>query len=421
MTIPMTTVHGAFTAGWGVATNAAGEESGDQTRRLREAISDALRANLDRGFLEREEQFREILEGLHDVVWLTNANGTQVLFVNAAYEEIWGQPRSVLYADPLAFLAHVHPDDHARVSDAMAAHSTGSCDIGYRVVRPAGDVRWVWSRCYPILDNEGRVYRFGNIIEDVTEKRQIIESHERLVRGFTHDIKNPLGATDGYLALLEMGIHGPLQAAQEESIHRARRSLRAALDLVVQLLEIERAQSGQLELRMETVDLEEVSRETAGEFFAAASARDVTIEVLPSRMEDSLVVETDAARVRQIVANLVSNAVKYTQPGGHVRVRAHVASDSEAPWPGSWLAIEVADNGPGIPLAKQRMLFREFTRFDPSAAEGSGIGLAISQRLAFALGAAITVDSAPAVGSTFTLWIPRDPSRRRSFVDEHRS
>ena len=417
----MTTVHGAFTAAWGVAPTAAGGEFGDHTRRLREEISDALRANLDRGFLEREEQFREILEGLHDVVWLTNGSGTKVLFVNAAYDEIWGQPRSVLYADPLAFLGNVHVDDQARVSDTMAAHSTGSCDLEYRVARPAGDVRWVWSRCYPIFDRDGRLHRFGNIIEDVTEKRQILASHERLVRGFTHDIKNPLGATDGYLALLEMGIHGPLQAAQEETIHRARRSIRAALDLVVQLLEIERAQSGQLDLRRENVDLDELTRDTADEFLAAARARDVTVEVLPSRIDDSLVVETDAARVRQIVANLVSNAVKYTHPGGHVRVRAHLAGDTEAPWPGSWLAIEVADNGPGIPVAKQRMLFREFTRFDPDAAEGSGIGLAISQRLAFALGATITVASAPAVGSTFTLWIPRDPSRRRTFVDKHPS
>lgn len=410
----MTQVCGTMTLSWGVASGVVVDGLREQTSHVRERISEALRANLDRGFLESEEQFREILEGLSDVVYLTNASGTRVLFVNAAYEEVWGQPRAMLYADPLAMLEGVHPDDHARVSEAMAACTTGSCDLEYRVVRPAGDVRWVWSRCYPIFDREGRLHRFGNIIEDVTEKRQIIESHNRLVRGFTHDIKNPLGATDGYLALLEMGIHGQLEAPQQETVHRARRSIRAALDLVVQLLEIERAQSGQLDVRRESTDLEGLARDTASEFFAAASAKRVAVEMLPSRIGDSLVVETDGARVRQIVANLISNAVKYTQPGGHVTVRAHVASDNQAPWPGSWLAIEVADNGPGIPLAKQSMLFREFTRFDPGAVEGSGIGLAISQRLAFALGATITVASTPNVGSTFTLWIPSDPSQRRS-------
>ena len=219
----------------------------------------ALQANLERGFLEGEEQYRQILEGLSDVVFLTNASGTRVLYVNAAFEEVWGRPRAMLYSDPLALLAGVHPDDRPRVSEAMAACPTDSCEHEYRVVRPAGDVRWVWSRCYPVFDRDGRLYRFGNIIEDVTEKRQIIESHERLVRGFTHDIKNPLGATDGYLALLEMGIHGQLGSPQEETVHRARRSIRAALDLVVQLLDIERAQSGQLDLRREHVDLEGVT------------------------------------------------------------------------------------------------------------------------------------------------------------------
>src|SRR5688572_10909861 len=413
--IMVTMTAGAIKPFSGVAAAAPpGDTRNNETNPLRRGISEALKANLDRGFLESEEQFRQILEGLSDVVYLTNASGTKVLFVNAAFEEVWGRPRETMYANPLAFLAGVHPDDRERVSETMAAHSTGSCDIEYRVVRPAGDVRWVWSRCYPVFDHEGRLHRLGNIIEDITEKRQIIESHERLVRGFTHDIKNPLGATDGYLVLLEMGIYGVLGPAQEETVHRARRSIRAALDLVVQLLEIERAQSGQLDMRRDSVDLEELTRDTAGEFLAAASAKSIDIEMLPSRMQDSLVVETDAARVRQIVANLISNAVKYTQAGGHVSVRAHVASDNEAPWPGSWLAIEVADNGPGIPVARQRMLFREFTRFDPGAAEGSGIGLAISQRLAFALGATITVASTPNVGSTFTLWLPRDPSQRLS-------
>lgn len=395
-----------------LASAAAVGDLGHEATPLRQEIAQALQANLERGFLEGEEQYRQILEGLSDVVFLTNASGTRVLYVNAAFEEVWGRPRAMLYSDPLALLAGVHPDDRPRVSEAMAACPTDSCEHEYRVVRPAGDVRWVWSRCYPVFDRDGRLYRFGNIIEDVTEKRQIIESHERLVRGFTHDIKNPLGATDGYLALLEMGIHGQLGSPQEETVHRARRSIRAALDLVVQLLDIERAQSGQLDLRREHVDLEGLIRDVAGEFLAAASAKDIGVEVLPSRIQDSLVIETDAARVRQIVANLVSNAVKYTHAGGHVRVRAHVASDSEAPWPGSWVAIDIADDGPGIPAAKQSMLFREFTRFDPGAAEGSGVGLAISQRLAVALGGRITVASTPNVGSTFTLWLPSDPLRR---------
>ena len=93
--------------------------------------------------------------------------------------------------------------------------------------------------------------------------------------------------------------------------------------------------------------------------------------------------------------------------GGRVSVRIHFVSDDVAR-PGRWLAVVVDDNGPGIPLDKQHLIFREFTRFTPEVAEGSGVGLAISDKLARALGGAITFTSAVGAGSTFTLWLPRD-------------
>ena len=382
----------------------------EHRRRLQEEIPGAARANVERGSLESEERFRQIVEGLNDVVCLTNAGGTQVLYVNAAYDRIWGRPRETLYANPLAYLEGVHPDDRQRVRDAMAAQPRGNHSIEFRVVRPSGEVRWVWSRGYPVLDAEGKIYRVGSVVEDITENRQIIESHQRLIRGFTHDIKNPLGAADGHLALLEMGIHGEVPERQAESLRRARGAIRAALDLIAQLLKIERAQSGQVEIHRERFDLAALTSYTVEEFRAAAAAKRLELEMQPVGPVDSLMIETDPALVRQILANLISNAVKYTQSGGHISVRARVASEAEARWRGRSLAVDVADNGPGIPLAKQSMLFREFARFDPGAAEGTGIGLAISQRLAVVVGASITFTSTPGVGSTFTLWLPDDPS-----------
>jgi PAS domain S-box-containing protein len=372
-------------------------------------VAAALQANLERGFLESDAQFRQILEGMHDVVSLTNATGSELLFVNEAYERLCGQSRAALYASPLAFLDCVHAEDLAAVRVAMTMPTRATHDIEFRIVLPDGDVRWVWSRGFPVRSPDGEVVRIVTVAEDVTERRRVVESHRRLVRGFTHDVKNPLGAADGYLALLEMGVHGELPERQAEVIRRARRCISTAHDLVVQLLEIERADAGQLVIERARVDLGAIARDTVGEFRAPAAAKRQRLALLPSRPGDSLIVATDPARVRQILANLVSNAVKYTQPDGHISVRAHVASDAEAPWPGRWLAVDVIDNGPGIPLAKQGMLFREFTRFDPGAAEGSGIGLAISQRVAFALGATITFTSTPGLGSTFTLWLPGAP------------
>jgi signal transduction histidine kinase len=144
-------------------------------------------------------------------------------------------------------------------------------------------------------------------------------------------------------------------------------------------------------------------RELGEEYRAQAEAKGLTLEMeLP---EELPVIESDATRVRQILGNLFSNAVKYTDQG-HVRVAVELRSGGGARRPGEWIATDVRDTGPGIPQEKQRLLFQEFTRLDPGEKKGAGVGLAISQRIAHALGGEITAASEADRGSTFTLWLP---------------
>jgi len=111
-------------------------------------------------------------------------------------------------------------------------------------------------------------------------------------------------------------------------------------------------------------------------------------------------------RVRQILSNLLSNAVKYT-PDGKITVEATDGSDRGGAEESGRVAIRVTDTGTGIPEGKREAIFQEFTRLDPNAQEGAGVGLAISRRIARQLGGDITVDSVSGRGSTFTLWLPR--------------
>lgn len=369
-------------------------------------IAAALVANLTRQIHESEERFRQIAEALQDFVWLSDARFTRHLFINTAYERIWGRPRADLYRDTGALLEGVHPDDRERVRHALVSLPTRTYDIEFRVVRPNGDVRWVWSRAFPVRDARGEVYRMAGITEDITERKLAAESRVRLIRGFTHDVKNPLGAADGHLALLEDGIGGPIAEQQHDRVVRARRSIRAALSLVTQLLDIARAEAGQIEVQRAPMDVIATAREVMEEFHAQALAKGLDLALDVPEGRDRIAVESDQARVRQILANLLSNAVKYggNDHGGRIVISARIAKHDDRT--GEWATVAVSDNGPGIPYDKQNMLFREFTRFDPSAAQGSGIGLAISQRIARALGAAITFRSTPGEGSTFTLWLP---------------
>ncbi len=387
---------------------------------LRELTMAAVRrVTLLEELRESEERFRQIADAIHDVVWLTDAGFTRTLFVNAAYERVWGLPRKAV-VNPEALLDGVHPDDRERV---RAAQPRGQFDVEFRVVRPDGQVRWVWARGFPVRNERGEIYRIAGITEDITERKLAAESRTRLIRGFTHDVKNPLGAADGFLALLEEEVAGELNAKQKDSVERSRRSIRNALSLIHNLLEIERAEAGQLDVDKRPVDVAGVARDVTEEFRAEAETRNLalSVNVADKESDNGLLVETDHARVRQILANLLSNAVKYTQPGGRITVQAGPRSDGDAPGKGDWVTVDVTDTGTGIPPDKQALLFQEFTRFDPEAAEGAGIGLAISQRVAKALDATITVKSKPDVGSTFTLWLPRsmtaarrrrDPARR---------
>jgi PAS domain S-box-containing protein len=360
---------------------------------------------------ESENHFRQIADNIHEFIWLSDVDFSTHYYVNPAYERIWGRTRESLYHDPRSLLEGVHEEDRERVKAALLRLSKGEYDIEFRVVRPDGDVRWVWSRGVPVRDANGDVSRIAGITEDITARKQaelelsrITESRTGLIRGFTHDIKNPLGAADGFLALLSEGIYGDLTDKQGGSIAKARRSIASALDLINHLLELARAESGQLELQRVETDVGAVASQITDAFRAQAEAKGLSLFLEP--MPQLPQIESDPARVRQVLANLVSNAVKYTPSGGRVTVQTRPGSPGEGPGARESVAIEVADTGPGIEPESQRKLFQEFTRFDPKAASGAGIGLAISQRIANALGGAIRVESKPGTGSKFTLWLP---------------
>ena len=232
---------------------------------------------------------------------------------------------------------------------------------------------------------------------------RVTESRARLLRGFTHDVKNPLGAADGYLALVEERAYGEVPDKAREAVAKVRRSIGQALELIARLLEIARAEAGQLDIRRGSTDVGKLVHDVVDAFSAQAKAKAVDLDVkLPA---ESMTVDTDETRVRQILGNLVSNAVKYTPTGGHVVVSSTSASDAELQGRLA-VVVSVVDDGPGIPNDKRSMLFKEFTRFDPKVADGAGVGLAISQRIAEALGGRITFESAGVHGSNFTLHLP---------------
>lgn len=263
------------------------------------------------------------------------------------------------------------------------------------------------ARARTFADLAALAFRKIHLLEEAERRRseieQITESRARLVRGFSHDLKNPLGAADGHAALLDDGILGPLEPRQHQSVVRIRASIRSALALIEDLLEHARAEAGQIHVENAPTDVREVAETIVGEYRAQVETAGLTLETeLPHHFP---VVSSDPSRVRQILGNLISNAIKYNRSGGRIVVRADVRERDDEPGE-KWIAVDVADTGLGIPEEKRHLLFQEFSRLEPSSGQGAGLGLAISQKIARALGGEITLRSVVGEGSTFTLWLP---------------
>lgn len=231
-----------------------------------------------------------------------------------------------------------------------------------------------------------------------------LDAREKLMRGVSHDLKNPLNAIDGHAQLIEDGVKGPVTEAQRESIGRIRRAVQTQLSLIVDLLELSRAEAGSLPIQKELTDLYAVISEAVEEQRATAEASGHSLTFLASSAR--ALVDTDAQRIKQVLGNLLSNAVKYTPPRGRIEVKIEAREGAGRLTGKPAVAVSVSDSGHGIPADKIEAIFQEFTRLAPGVAEGAGLGLAIARRIARLLGGDITVISTEGVGSVFILWLP---------------
>ena len=239
-----------------------------------------------------------------------------------------------------------------------------------------------------------------------THIERLMESRARLMRGVTHDLRNPLQVISGHAGLLRDGVGGSLAPEQRRSVDHIGRGARSLLRLIDDLTELGQLDAGELAVRREPTDPVALGRTVADAYRPIIEQQGLQLVVeLPAALPMLL---TDRHRVRHVLANLLSNAAKYTPAGGIVAVSAMPRTAPAAPRRQRWLTVVVSDTGRGIPPDKLEAIFDEFVRLDPSAASGSGLGLAVSRRVARILGGDLTVTSEIGRGATFTVWLPVD-------------
>ena len=306
-----------------------------------------------------------------------------------------------------------------------------------RRVRSDGSTFWAGITLTALRDEDGRLLGFAKVTRDLTARRaadaivQAAAAAAEAARaaavaadaaksGFlatmSHEIRTPINGILGYHQLLEMGIGGPLTARQRDYLTRAAASGRHLLTLVNEVLDFSRIDAGHVEVSTQTFRVGDAVTSSIELVATQAAARQLDFVNATSGLSAGQRAIGDASRVRQVLVNLLANAVKFTEPGGRITISAGTAEqpspDAQVRGAGPWIYVRVEDTGIGIAPERQAAVFEPFVQGDMAltrAHGGTGLGLAISRRLARLMDGDLTLRSEVGVGSAFFLWLPAAP------------
>jgi two-component system sensor histidine kinase/response regulator len=307
-----------------------------------------------------------------------------------------------------------YPDDveQSRQRAQAIFDGTGRCSVEKRYVRQNGEVLWATRTACLIRDQTGKPRHYLSMVEDITQRKntavalqQAKDEAERannakseFLSRMSHEFRTPLNAILGFGQLLERQNPTEVQRTRLEHIVSAGRHL---LDLINEVLDITRIEVGRLSLSLEPVRLAEALQEAIELMRPLAAERAIEIAE-PSFLDSNSYVLADRQRFKQVLLNLLTNALKYTPIGGGVTVSCALSGQDN-------LRVTVNDTGPGIASDKLSRVFTPFDRLgaEQSGVQGTGLGLALCQRLMHAMNGSIGVNSAVGEGSTFWIELPR--------------
>jgi signal transduction histidine kinase len=259
----------------------------------------------------------------------------------------------------------------------------------------------------PVSDGAGELIGRLLVLREVTLEDRTRRATDEFIALASHELRTPLTSVMGFLELLVDEDADPLTPEQRHFLGVIERNGERLQRLVGDLMVVARGDAGRLGLEKGDVDLGEVAADSVAAVAPLAAERGLELTV----RHDTLPVTGDRARLAQVVDNLLSNALKFTPPGGRVRVCAAVV-DGEA-------VLEVSDDGPGIAADDQARLFERFFRTEAAIAnaiQGTGLGLAIAKMMVEAHGGGIAVESAPGAGATFRVHLPLRAGRRATLA-----
>ncbi len=388
---------------------------------LARKLANAARACLHEESLHRQSQRLELATRSAGIgVWEWD-RATDSLEWDSRMVELYGIAATDFEADYAAWESRIHPEDRGRVAQRIQAalQESKPFDTDFRVLFPDGSVRHQRSHAAVMRDLSGEGLRMVGVAFDITARklaeeemrraRELAESANRAKSEFlanmSHEIRTPMNAVIGLSQLLAQT---DLDEKQRDQVHKIHQSSRMLLGILNDVLDFSKIEAGRLELEVRDFALHEVIEQMATLFGEKAHSGGLELLYdIPPDLPRRVV--GDSLRLSQVLGNLLSNATKFTGPGGVVElgIRAIApAADGKVA-----LRFHVRDTGIGMSSEQVARLFRPFSQADTSTTRrygGTGLGLVIGRRLVEAMGGELEVKSAPGAGSTFnfTLTLP---------------
>jgi len=373
------------------------------------------RREMEQALRASEQQFRSLIGNIPGISYRSLLQGEHpMLFISDAVERVTGYPANDFIGAPArrSFGNLIHAADRVRVSETIAGALRDNRPylVEYRLLHADGSTRWLWENGTSVRNDAGEPYWLDGVILDITERRQMEEAlrdakenaeqaaaaRASFVANMSHEIRTPMNSILGFTDVL---LDGELAADQRRHLDTIRSAGRALLRLLNEILDTAKLEKGAVELEQNDYNLLSLIDELSSTLAANARAKGLHVDIhydpaLPTCLRG------DELRVRQVLTNLLDNAIKFTQQGS---VTLHVELDD------GQLHFSVKDTGIGIAPERLAAIFEPFTQADASMTRrfgGTGLGTTISKQLVELMGGRIWAESQPGQGTTFHVMLP---------------
>ena len=371
------------------------------------------------------QYLEELVAQSGDVFWIRNIDYSEQLYINPAYEKIWGESCEILYSnpDPERWIQNIYSEDRKRLLKDFENRNPEVIPgqkffQSYRITRPDGEVRWIEDESFAIFDKKGNHIGFAGIAKDITEKKNrelflekvldeakaASKAKTEFIENISHDIKTPISNLIGIADFLASNIK---DEKLKDSAAALQKSAGQLLDFTNEILNIIEVDGGVDGGQLENIEfnIKDVASGVLDFLMPSIHEKELKLDFHTSKKIVSLVY-SNRSHIYKIILNLISNAIKFTNMGGKISLRLLLTKEQEA---FQVIEIRVKDTGIGFPEESKKIIFERYTRLTPAFEgkyTGSGIGLYLVKKFVDQLNGHIIVKSKIGMGSTFSVFLP---------------